>query len=436
MIKIKQIRGGSDYMKHYLLANDYYSEGESVVGEWKGKLAEKFGLEGKDVVREVFEALSKNLHPSTEEKLRPRSSKVTFHDVVISAPKSYSVVALVGGDERLVEGFERASAKAFNRLEKYLSVRDRSGNSYHTENEIRTGNGIAATFLHDTNRLLEPNLHQHVVFSNHSWCEEKGSYYALQPKTMMNESKRWITDQFHRDLAKEAIAAGYKVELIDNRVRLTELSLKTEMLYSQRTVQRQKFEQKYRTLFGNEPSKKRIEQFIAESKPLSVKRFKSEYEAKFNKAATKKEVEDFVEHWRPSKMTESSSEKVYQMQRAKLSNQDRSKLDSMVKRARGANNDEKEVLAEEKAEETQDMLLEDHYDEETQRDFKYGSNTEHEIKAGQRGKQLKRQAYEHAVDRMEAIRRMRRGMALAQALRGHPMVFMIQQLSTLTKNAK
>ncbi len=320
MIKIKQIRGGSDYMKHYLLANDYYSEGEKVSGQWRGRLAEMLGLEGKDVVRDVFEALSKNLHPHTGEKLRPRKSQVTFHDVVISAPKSYSIVALVGKDERLIEGFERASAKAFQRLEKYLSVRDRSGKAYHTENEIRTGNGIGAVFLHDSNRLLEPNLHQHVVLSNHSWCEERGSYFALQPKTMMNESKRWITDQFHRDLAKEAIKAGYKAELVGNRMRLPELGLKTEMTFSQRTVQRRRFERTYRKLFGNEPSKKRIEQFITDAKPVAVKRFKREYEVRFNSIPNNQVVDEFVKHWRPSKMTQSSSEQVYQNHFLRTSN--------------------------------------------------------------------------------------------------------------------
>jgi len=42
----------------------------------------------------------------------------------------------------------------------------------------------------------------------------------------------------------------------------------------------------------------------------------------------------------------------------------------------------------------------------------------------------------NAVGRTEALRRMKRGMAIAQALRGHPAVFMLQQISTLAQNRK
>ena len=102
-----------------------------------------------------------------------------------------------------------------SRLEAYSGVRDRKGVAVNTEGIIRTGNVCAATFTHDTSRLLDPQLHMHLVTSNHSYSPETGQYLALQPKVMMEEAKRWITDQFHRDLAKVAKKLGYETRLVE-----------------------------------------------------------------------------------------------------------------------------------------------------------------------------------------------------------------------------
>lgn len=436
MITIKQIRGGRDYLGNHLSCNDYYSEGEKVVGYWKGELAKMLGLEGKEVTREDFESLRNNLHPQTGEKLRPKTAKVTFHDIVISAPKSYSILALVGGDERLVEGFERAVEKAFKRLEKFAGARDRAGDAYHTENIIRTGNGVAAMFHHTTSRLLDPQLHAHLVFSNHTFVPEKGSYLALQPKMMMDEAKRWITDQFHRDLAKEAIKAGYSAELVDNRLKLP-VGLKLEYKFSKRTRRRRKFEKRYRKLFGHQPDKKRVEQFIKEGKSEAEQRFKDEYHVKFGRWPSKEVVSEFVQDWRSAKMATSTSEEVYLNQRSELTGLDAQKLDGMVSQARKEGREQSEAAPEEQNMEKQDLNAVENLavkESDKQQSGKDAAKTK-QTKTRQQ-KLRDRPDYRYAVGRMEAMRRMRRGMAVAQAMRGHPMVFMVQQLSVLTRRRR
>lgn len=114
MITVSQIRGGKNYMERHLSSNDYYSENETVVGHWKGNSARFLGLEGQEVNAQAFTSLAMNRHPKTGEKLRPRDSKVSFHDFVISAPKSVSVAALVGGDERLREAYDQCAERAFS----------------------------------------------------------------------------------------------------------------------------------------------------------------------------------------------------------------------------------------------------------------------------------------------------------------------------------
>ncbi len=51
-----KIYGGERYLKNHLTANDYYAEGERVVGRWIGKGADRLGIAG-EVSPEQFEAL-------------------------------------------------------------------------------------------------------------------------------------------------------------------------------------------------------------------------------------------------------------------------------------------------------------------------------------------------------------------------------------------
>ncbi len=93
---------------------NYYSEGESIRGEWHGKLAEQWGLRG-EVDQEQFARLANGQHPTSCEQLvrhtvpreyldaRGEAVKPMEHragwDATFSAPKSISLTALVGGDD-------------------------------------------------------------------------------------------------------------------------------------------------------------------------------------------------------------------------------------------------------------------------------------------------------------------------------------------------
>ena len=87
-------------------------------------------------------------------------------DVTLSAPKSVSLMALVGGDERIVEAHDRAVAATLNWIEEHAvetRMRDPA-----TRAMVRAGDQgmVAATFRHDTSRNLDPQLHTHAVIAN------------------------------------------------------------------------------------------------------------------------------------------------------------------------------------------------------------------------------------------------------------------------------
>src|SRR5579862_4739361 len=73
MLTIRAMSDGKGYSARHLEHNDYYAEGERVIGEWFGRGAELIGLAGA-VMSEDFEAIRRGLDPSTKEFLRVRQS--------------------------------------------------------------------------------------------------------------------------------------------------------------------------------------------------------------------------------------------------------------------------------------------------------------------------------------------------------------------------
>jgi conjugative relaxase-like TrwC/TraI family protein len=151
--------GGAGYAQRHLEHSDYYDEGRRVQGEWHGQGAELLGLRG-EVTREQFEAVREGLHPETGEFLRPRHSADrtnangseqskgrSLYDLTFSAPKSISILALVGGDKRLIAAHDKAVREALAEAENYAAARVRLNGA----NEDRaTANWIVAAYRHDT----------------------------------------------------------------------------------------------------------------------------------------------------------------------------------------------------------------------------------------------------------------------------------------------
>lgn len=329
MITVSQIRDGRAYMRNHLSANDYYSESETVVGHWHGKAAEILGIEGDKVTPEVFEALRSNRHPGIGEKLTPRSPKVAYHDFVVSAPKSVSIAAMVGGDDRVTAAFDRCVARAFGRLEEAACVRVRGGDFVRTENVRQTGNAVAAVYRHDTSRLLDPQLHTHLVFANVTWDEHSERWLALQPKQMAEESKK-IRGEFYRELAEECRKLGYGITQEAGTFRIAGIDESLEKRFSQRTLQREKFESRYQATFGEAPGKRRVEQFIKDGKGAATRRFQEEYLARFSKVPDEKMVAGFVQDWRSSKMSKAEPDQVREIQRRRMSPEQARGLDRLV----------------------------------------------------------------------------------------------------------
>jgi conjugative relaxase-like TrwC/TraI family protein len=202
----------------------YYRQGDTVKGEWQGKLAAGFGLSGEVSALE-FTRLSEGQHPQTEEQMvRHRAATEyknaegkTVHavehragwDATFSAPKSVSLTALVGGDERVREAHSAAVTVALNELEKYTQARIGGNNPAET-----TGKFIAAKFEHDTARPVDgyaaPQLHTHAVIFNVTERAD-GSTRALQERSFF-QSKQFATAVYQSELMYRLRGLGYEIE--------------------------------------------------------------------------------------------------------------------------------------------------------------------------------------------------------------------------------
>ncbi len=205
-------------------SQSYYKQGDAVKGEWQGRLASSFGLSG-EVTAQEFSRLTEGQHPQTEvQMVRHREAveyknaegktvKAVEHraawDATFSAPKSVSLTALVGGDDRVREAHSAAVSVALTELEKYTQAR--IGGNHPAET---TGKFIAAKFEHDTARPVDgyaaPQLHTHAVIFNVTERED-GSTRALQDRSFF-QSKQFATAVYQSELFYRLHGLGYEIE--------------------------------------------------------------------------------------------------------------------------------------------------------------------------------------------------------------------------------
>ena len=203
---------------------NYYTEGERVRGEWQGQLATRFGLTG-EVQEEQFARLSEGQHPATGEQLVRHQTAREYEngrgemvrsmehragwDATFSAPKSVSLTALVGGDDRIREAHRGSVTVALNEMERYVQARIGGNIPAQT-----TGAWAVAKFEHDSSRPVEgyaaPQLHTHAVVFNITETAD-GDMRALQPQELY-KTQQYATAVYRSELAARLQGMGYEIE--------------------------------------------------------------------------------------------------------------------------------------------------------------------------------------------------------------------------------
>ncbi|MGH8276817.1 MAG: MobF family relaxase, partial [Steroidobacteraceae bacterium] len=203
---------------------NYYTEGERVRGEWQGQLAERWGLTG-EVQEQQFARLSEGQHPSTGEQLVRHQTAREYEnergdtvrsmehragwDATFSAPKSVSLTALVGGDDRIREAHRESVRTALDEMERYVQARIGGNVPAQT-----TGAWAVAKFEHDSSRPVDgyaaPQLHTHAVVFNVTETAD-GNTRALQPQELY-KTQQYATAVYRSELAVQLQRMGYEIE--------------------------------------------------------------------------------------------------------------------------------------------------------------------------------------------------------------------------------
>jgi conjugative relaxase-like TrwC/TraI family protein len=204
--------------------DNYYTEGERVLGEWQGQLAERWGLTG-EVQEQQFARLSEGQHPMTGEQLvrhqtvreyengRGEMVRSMEHragwDATFSAPKSVSLTALVGGDDRVREAHRESVRTALDEMERYVQARMGGNAPAQT-----SGAWAVAKFEHDSSRPVNgyaaPQLHTHAVVFNVTETAD-GNARALQPQELYR-TQQYATAVYRSELAAHLQVLGYEIE--------------------------------------------------------------------------------------------------------------------------------------------------------------------------------------------------------------------------------
>jgi conjugative relaxase-like TrwC/TraI family protein len=266
-----KIKSGGTYLKQHLTANDYYSEKETVVGQWVGLGAEKLNLHGEIKGDDpAFECLRNNLNPAGSGKLTPRGgeNRVRFFDFQCSAQKSVSVMAVTVGDTRLLAAHDAAAALAFGELERFAA---RQENTLVWRANRRTSNVVAAAFRHTASRALDPQVHTHFVTANATWDLKTKSWRALTEFEMVS-AIRYAGKVYQNEMARSCLALGYEIEHIRDRrgaisgFEITGVSADIRDRFSKRRAEVEAGIAQFREEFGREPTPSEIHSITTETR--------------------------------------------------------------------------------------------------------------------------------------------------------------------------
>lgn len=221
---IKNVGQASHY---YSQRDNYYTREEGIAqSEWWGKGTEKLALSGHVDTKEFTELLNGRL--STGEQLGKMVDGNLKHragwDLTFSAPKSVSILALIGGDKRLLEAHRKAVSCALSHIERGCAqarIATATDTAYQNTNNL-----AVALFHHDLSRAKDPQLHTHAVTINmterqdgkwRSLASQRGSYNESTKNTVngfierVRHYNRYYSKLYETELAFRVKELGYEI---------------------------------------------------------------------------------------------------------------------------------------------------------------------------------------------------------------------------------
>ncbi|WP_348939704.1 conjugative transfer relaxase/helicase TraI [Citrobacter sp. C1] len=216
MMSVAPIASAADAAGYYSNSDNYYFLG-NLQSLWMGEGADALGLDGQVRGADLTAVLEGRLPDGSRlgKEINGNHVHRPGHDLTFSAPKSVSILALIGGDKAMLEAHNHAVRIAAGYVEKLISARDTKDG---VTSIVHTGKMVAAAFTHDTSRNLDPQLHTHLLVAN--MTEQDGKWKALATDYIHNAGfietvmKMQVTlGKIYRSALRERVEAlGHEVE--------------------------------------------------------------------------------------------------------------------------------------------------------------------------------------------------------------------------------
>ncbi|MHB8333163.1 MAG: MobF family relaxase [Candidatus Dormibacteria bacterium] len=257
MISIKNLKGGqgggagavANYCEHQLVLHQethtraeyttgYYRDG-STPSAWHGAGAAALGLSGpvdRDTLVRILEGRLPDGSDLTQRGHVP--NRRLGVDLTISAPKSVSLQALAGGDERMLAAHDRAVAAALDLVEREVLTARRGKGGRARE---VTGSLVAATYRHEDARPVaghvDPQLHTHCLLANATQRAD-GTWSAMDLQFGEGSVLMHLADAHYKsELARALQALGYGLRRTGDGFELGHITDEQIARFSQRRGQ-------------------------------------------------------------------------------------------------------------------------------------------------------------------------------------------------------
>lgn len=237
--------------KRYFSSADYYSEGQELIGRWRGEGARRLGLTG-EIQKRDWDALADNLDPNSGKRLtiRQKEKRVVGMDFNFHAPKSVSLLFGMTQDERLLDAFRDAVDSTMQGIEQEMATRVRKGGK--NENRI-TGNMVWGEYIHTTSRPIDgspdPHLHAHCFAFNATYDKQEDRWKAGKFRELKAQAP-YFEAMFHSRLTHNLAELGLPIERTKNGWELAGVNRAFVKKFSRRTDE---IEEKARELGITDP---------------------------------------------------------------------------------------------------------------------------------------------------------------------------------------
>lgn len=237
MLRIHQ-SASSAVAKSYYSTADYYTEGQELVGRWRGRGAAMLGLAGT-IDSRAWDALCDNRNPDTGRTLtaRQKADRTVGYDFNFHVPKSVSLLYGMTRDDRLLDAFRDAVGETMTDIEAEMQTRVRSNGR---QEDRTTGNMAWGEFVHFTARPVDgvpdPHLHAHCFVFNSTWDSQESRWKAGQFRNLKRDAP-YFEAVFHSRLASKMIDLGIPVERTRTGWELADIALTAIPKFSRRKAQ-------------------------------------------------------------------------------------------------------------------------------------------------------------------------------------------------------